>query len=130
MVISIIFPLILLVVGFFVYRSSRRNFNLGSESDSWPTIQGTITSAQVQRCEGNADSEHPGSDTYVPQVKYQYEVHGVTYVSDRLCFGGSVHYSEESARRKLSLYSEGKPATVFYHPKKPQLSTLQPGFES
>ena len=123
--------------GVYLLVTAMINAAFGLRSKSWPTTDGTITSASIDWQEGSPGSgESIGeAESYRARVKYQYQVNGVSFESKRLRFGFNIRpsydvfFSLRAAQRQMSDYLGGKTVKVYYHPQKPQISTLQPGLK-
>jgi hypothetical protein len=136
MVVMIILAIIcpfFLFAGFKVNRNAKRSLtrtlDLAEESYSWPTVIGIVKDAWI---EGGGERSGFGDDlgssgSYEPRISYEYQVNGVRYYSSRLCFGSNRKSSKESAEGSISYYPVDKPVNVFYNPRDPETSTLQPG---
>jgi hypothetical protein len=127
-----IFTLICLCLSFLILKHPAEDLILGIKSRSWPTVQGTITSARADFHAGDSGSPYheAQADSYEALVKYKYQIDGINYLSNRLRFGSTRYYfSRKSAEKILSPYYGGKSVEVYYHPRKPRISTLQTGFK-
>jgi len=93
-------------------------------SRKWPTTTGTITYSNVsfEYGWGRSSLSH-----YVPQVKYQYSVHGRTYRGDQISFPNPKYLNNVDADRVRDQYQKGSEAEVFYDPKDPATSCLVKG---
>ena len=88
------------------------------ESLRWPQTSGVILSAMVE------DS----GNHYRAAVSYRYEVNGQELIGKRVRFGDSVGTSFAfPARRLVRRFVPGSTVTVWYNPKKPMASVLEPG---
>ncbi|QDU77337.1 hypothetical protein Pan97_44040 [Bremerella volcania] len=95
----------------------------GAESDVWPTVMGTVTVSQVE-------SSGPKDDrSYYPEVKYQYDVEGKSYTSDRINFdlAGTRSSIRQEMTDVVDQYPAGADVKVFYDPSDPSQSCLEPG---
>ena len=120
--------------GIYVLGVAVDNVVLGINSKSWPTTDGTITSACIDSQPGSPGcGEFPGeAESHQAKIKYQYQVNGVFYESKRLRFGFNdfdIFFSLRAAQGQISEYFGGKTIKVYYHPQKPQVATLQPGLK-
>lgn len=95
---------------------------LGAVSQSWPTISGKVTTSYVKSLYVKV---LPRSGA-IAKIRYTYEVHGKSYTNDVVCFGDFLNASQSDARKKVQRYGLGSCVTVHYHPKRPQLATLEP----
>ena len=119
-------PVILFVVlGIFVIVQGILARKRAKETESWPTVPGTVLSSEVITSQ-RYDSDAPGHQrtTYTPSVNYQYSVMGQVYTSKRISFG------EKNAGRKkcneiVARYPAGSPVNVRYNPEKPDEAVLE-----
>jgi hypothetical protein len=94
------------------------------ESQSWPSTQGTVLSADIVR---RASTDADGDTTFHHEmvVKYEYAVGGQTYTSDRLTLSKvtkSVNPRKED--ELLAPYPVGGPVIVYYNPENPADAAL------
>jgi len=76
----------------------------GARTYRWPTTEGVVRGRDV-----SVDTGGEGSSTsYVPKLRYEYEVDGTTYVSSRIAVGSGPSFSSRSdAREWLEEYPDG-----------------------
>ena len=98
----------LLVVASIVLTGLQIGWNLYVQS--WPTVNGLVTSSRV--------TGGTGDDDYSLYVEYDYTVNGQKYTGT---------YTKSSNTRP-SAYSEKSSITVYYNPSLPQFSAINPGF--
>ena len=110
----------LLIAGLVVVR--------GIQSNHWSTVEGTMVSSQLGYVRSGEE------EAFSIKVQYSYQVNGVSYVSKRFYFG--LHFfnlrppSWLDAMAVRPDFRTGSACKVYYDPKKPQLSTIVPGFKS
>lgn len=83
---------------------------------NWPTVQGTVISSDWIRTGTQGNTE--------PEIKYEYDVDGQHYKSDKISFHG---LEEDSV---VYNYKEGREAKIYYDPQDPQTSVLLPGYKT
>jgi Protein of unknown function (DUF3592) len=105
----IVFPLVLGAL--FVWLGIR-NHSLGKQSESWPTVQGTLVS------ESSATTKKKRIHVF-----YEYQVKGVNYRSSRVNFQDD----KDSKKKIRDKYTVGDSLTVHYDPDDPEKSVLTPG---
>lgn len=93
------------------------------ESKDWPSTDGWITISDVSK---NYDSEDDGF-TYGAKVMYSYTVNGMTYLGGTVAFGDYSSSDQTHASDIVSRYPIGKNVKVYYDPKDPKTSVLEPG---
>ena len=102
-------------------------FVRGIQSSSWPTVEGTVDSSHFDVVVSDE------SNAYSIKVRYSYTVNDVSYVSRRFYFG--LHYFKFKppawllAQTTRDDFRRDRHCRVYYHPKKPRLSTLVPGIK-
>jgi hypothetical protein len=78
----------------------------------------------ASRLEREHDSE---GDRFHARVKYTYVVDTIELKSSRVVFGDFLSSSEKTARKRVLQYPLGAEVQVFYDPRSPDESVLQPG---
>jgi hypothetical protein len=88
---------------------------------SWNTTKGRVTSTEVERV--NNDGYE-----YIPKVTYLFDEQGEIYQkSERIQFTEYDGTTEKEAHKILESYPQNGSVTVYFHPRDPRRSTLQPG---
>jgi hypothetical protein len=88
-------------------------------SYEWPTVEGVIVSSEVSST---------GLDEYFcTDIRYQYVVNGIEYVSTRVEVQDVCTNSRNTARSTVSRYPSGKIVELYYNPTKPTFAVLVPG---
>ena len=98
------------------------------ESVNWPTVSGSvITSKTEKRTSTEGSGSTKKTKTYdVAIIKYEYDIDGTSYTSNRIAFGGQ---ERGSAHTLVSKYPEGKSVKVYYDPADPEVAALEPGMK-
>ena len=107
-------------IGIFCLLRYIKYFAKSRSSRFWKKTTGKIIESRVESFM-NADAL---DFTYV--VKFQYEVEGVKYVSDRIFFK-SYDFSDENYTKKYPIEKE---VTVFYNPTKVMEAVLENGIKA
>jgi hypothetical protein len=108
---------------FFGYRNRQK----ATESLNWHQVPGKITEAEVKK-DYDTDAEGFTTTTFVPEIKYQYQVGEEDFTNDRISFGGTKTYSSsKKAEEALSPYPVNGSVSVFYNPESPEESVLVQG---
>ncbi|MHA2227298.1 MAG: DUF3592 domain-containing protein [Candidatus Hodarchaeales archaeon] len=99
-----------------------------SSSRSWSTTEGTITSWSIK--EGKLDEDYD-TIVYVPVIEYSYFVLDKQYRSEHIrLFKQPSYFSELEAKKMIDTrYPVGKKVPVYYNPKKPDQTVLEPGIK-
>jgi Protein of unknown function (DUF3592) len=91
---------------------------LGIISRYWASTTGHITHSIIVTID-----HKPNEACYY--VRYEYEVRGCQYASNRVQFGGAISTNLADVRATTQCYRKDKEVTVFYHPRHPKVSTLE-----
>jgi hypothetical protein len=90
----------------------------------WPTTTGLVRARDIDVRRGSEG----GDTSYVPQLRYEYEVDGDSYVSSQIAAGGGPSFSSRSgAEEWLEEFPDGDEVTVHYRPSRPDRSVLKRG---
>jgi hypothetical protein len=112
------------LIGFFVLCLPRYFREMGSAS--WPATQGVIVETNLVHAYGMK-----GMDGYLPGLQYRYTVGGQAYLGTRIDFHTQDHmYTPGYAESWLLKYPPGRTVTVYYDPKDPRITILEPGIKS
>jgi hypothetical protein len=96
------------------------HYALAVESTRWPSVQGKVRRAWVER----TDNEY---SYYSPRVEYEYNVDGILHSSTTVWLTGDKSWLRGRAERVAASYQAGNPVDVWYDPKMPKRATLKPG---
>lgn len=94
---------------------------------SWPSVPGKVINSSVlirtQEDSGDAIT------TYLPQIQYEYQINGNSYVSNvwRFGVGFATSFREWEARSAVERYPTGSAIAVFFNPANPAEAVLEPG---
>ena len=113
-------PVIAAIDGWNRYKS-------GKESLKWPATKGVILSSTVKTDLGKSDDVDP---KYTAAITYRYAVEGYEYTGNRVSFGGQTFLKKGRADSLVMRYNKGKRVKVYYDPKTPHVSVLEPGTAS
>ncbi|MDO8571970.1 MAG: DUF3592 domain-containing protein [bacterium] len=96
------------------------------ESKNWPSVQGTIT---VSNFVTDRSTNSDGSDatTYKADIGYDYILNGQTHSGSDVSFGAYSSSNASEMRSIVNRYPLGKSVAVYYNPKDPNASVLEPG---
>jgi hypothetical protein len=110
------------VAGF--YYVHHRAVTKARASETWPTAQGRIVSADVVE-EESTDRESGTTTWYNPVLGYSYSVAGRELAGTRLRFGNCRSSSRKKAEAMLAPYPVGGTAMVRYNPARPEECVLE-----
>lgn len=93
------------------------------ESLDWPTTQGVVQEAKVERASGGR-----GGIRYSPFIEYVYSVGKKQYTADKVYFGDEEPSKDkEGVEEIVRRYPKGSRVTVSYNPDLPDEAVLEPG---
>ena len=120
-------PRLAILIGVLVFIAGILISNLPTmiASLGWPTTDGKI----ITRTLGGVRFEEYDGDFYTKIeafIRYQFTVNDVTYTSTSINATDTLYHRYDVAVR----YPEGKVVTVYYNPRNPNQSVLEPGFVS
>ena len=103
-------------------------FKDGQSSSAWPTVTGTLVSAQVEdKWDHDSGPGYPDRHYYELAVTYSYSVNGKVFTGRRVCAGGKTYKLKKDAIEDLHHYKNMGELLVYYDPNKPASSMLEPG---
>lgn len=120
-------PALMTMIGFVVIAFGLHRFRLGFGSSNWPTADATVTATGISVKGGGEES----STAYVPELTYEYQVDGTSYVGSRYSFGEQKDPSFNSSKKAQTWIDENCPVDagipVHYNPDQPDVSVVEPG---
>ncbi|MFN2215995.1 MAG: DUF3592 domain-containing protein [Anaerolineales bacterium] len=119
------FFLVTIALGLYLVISNINARKKAGASQSWPSVSGTVTNAQVKESVSSDDDDNE-TVSYYPAVEYTYQVGGQQFSGKRLSFGGLIttgNYGK--VQEKLQKYPVGGQVPVFYDPQNPSDSVLE-----
>lgn len=113
-----VLPFVLL--GWYVYRQSKKGKAIREQSQSWPSTAGIVLKSRVEVVGGEYTS-------VVPRVWYEFEVGGQTYQSGKIRPGDGVltTYPSGDAYDIVDRYPVGSAVVVYYNPLNPADCALE-----
>ncbi|MBC2711526.1 MAG: DUF3592 domain-containing protein [Desulfosarcina sp.] len=99
----------------------------GKESLKWPSTEGVILSSEVKTDRGKSDDVDP---KHTAAIAYLYTVEGYEYTGERVSFAGQTFLKKSKADSLARRYGKGLRVKVYYDPKTPHVSVLEPGNSS
>jgi hypothetical protein len=87
-------------------------------------VRGKILESRVEK-KHKFRSVYKGHNDFYPYVKYEYEVDGVQFISERIGYWNNYYNSQTKAEVALAPYPLGKDVTVFYKKENPKESYLE-----
>jgi hypothetical protein len=127
----------LLGLGVYKIKANLDAFQLGADALSWPSTSGVVTDSIVRQYDtygyDKTNQTTTTFSTFKPEISYSYKVDGDQYESSTFSVGTRVnqHYGDSSfCCAVASHYPTASKVKVYYNPKNPAMSVLQPGFEA
>lgn len=121
------FPSIFLLVGIGLLIGGGFVLDMALKSKEWPSVQGMVTRSEVQRSYSSSSGSSHSSLMYSALVTYDYQVNGEKITGDNITFGTYSSSSPKGANQTVKRYPLGEPVKVYYNPKDPWNSVLEPG---
>jgi hypothetical protein len=118
--------LMMLISGLFAPPNLRRAV-LGQASTSWPSVSGKIVNSELV-VGGDSDD----TNRYSASIRYVYEVRGARHMGDRVLFYYRWRFEGRtndrgSVEAVVRRYPVGREVPVYYDPRDPSTSVLEPG---
>jgi hypothetical protein len=112
------------VIGFIIFASSIFPIINSLRARDWTMAMGKIIHSEVYASKDTGDS----TETYRPNIIFEYSVFGEKFTSDRLYYGVKIMSSGSLANSKkiVAKYPVNKEVAVYYNPEKPKQSVIEP----
>lgn len=101
----------------------------------WQPVQGTIVLSGVSKYLGSTGRRSAllrelENKTYHQTIEYSYRVNGKEYVNDVIRLGERFNtvFGKEGAREAHLKYKTGSPVTIYFDPRDPANSVLEPNY--
>jgi len=119
------FFLLTIGLGLYLVISNIKARKKADASQNWPSVPGTITTAEVKKSISH-DDDNNEIINYYPFVEYTYQVAGRQFSAKRLSFGALVAPKNPAVvQEKLQKYPVGGQVAVFYDPQNPSDAVLE-----
>ena len=92
-----------------------------SRMERWPVAEALVTHSEVRV----QTPDEGGSSTYIADIRYQYEVAGRTYTSDRITSAGYGTSNSSRAKAQVRRYPVGEKAAAHYDPDDVSYAVLE-----
>lgn len=90
-------------------------------SSRWPEVDATVVESGWKRM--------GGPSTYTTAIRFTYKVDGREFQGQRVAFWGLLNaHGENTAKEWSDRWLPGQAVTVHYHPRRPELAVLLPGW--
>ena len=118
-----VFPWALVLAGLALLRKSLGELIRALASKRWPTAEGRIL-----KCVRDSYSvSEDGPPSGLPDVEYSYSVDGVDHIGTRISFADLAYLGDGATAGFVKKHPRGGKVRVFYDPKNPANSLLEPG---
>ena len=121
---NILIPLFFIIIGLILFFIYFRNLAKVRASQAWPAVQGTVAASWVRRKQ-STDDDGSISESYYPEIQYQYQIMGNEYQGDKITFGPKSGGNRTRAEKAIAKYPTGANVTVYYQPDKPETAVLE-----
>jgi len=97
----------------------------------WPVVVGEVISSEMKpkykKLAEFAEAVHTVAGIYRPEISYTYEIDGQKYTNNMVRpVGRNVYKDKPLVQRVLNLFPVGYKVYIFYNPKNPHKSVLDP----
>ncbi|MFX0028532.1 MAG: DUF3592 domain-containing protein [Candidatus Hermodarchaeota archaeon] len=118
-------------IGALIFALIIRYIIITARCSKWPVVIGEVTSSEMKpkykKLAEFAEAVHTVAAIYQPEIIYTYEVDGEKYTNNMVRpVGRNVYKDKPIVQRVLNLFPVGYKVYIFYNPKKPQKSVLDP----
>lgn len=119
---NIFIGLICLSIGVVIFGLGTKLYKKAKASETWPTVVGEVFSSDV-----SSYTDSKKKTMYRANINYSFVVNGKEYTSDDISMSESSSSNPGYAKKVCYQYPVGKKVKVFYDPKTPSSSLLEPG---
>ncbi|MFX0040918.1 MAG: DUF3592 domain-containing protein [Candidatus Heimdallarchaeota archaeon] len=128
---SIIFSIVFFVIGIIIFILILRYIVITTRCSKWPVVIGEVISSEMKpkykKLAEFAEAVHTVASIYRPDITYTYEIDGEKYTNNTVRpVGRNLYKDKPLVQRVLNLFPEGYKVYIFYNPKNPQNSMLDP----
>jgi hypothetical protein len=118
---QIVIPVLFALIGVGGFIVALRDYLLGRASENWPAVEAEILGVDIV-------VPRLGRRTLSPQIRYKYQVDGITLVGNRISFASiGRKLFESTAEEAVSPYRVTQRVSVRVSPSDPRRSVLEPG---
>jgi len=117
---------VFLLVGSWIFWFAQHEYRFAKQSPAWPVTEGTVEESKVVV---KTSGGRRGTTSVFWEFEYTYFVDGEIYFAkgNTLRFG-KIFYGRDESYDFKKRFPKGKTLNVYYNPKKPSQSILEPGF--
>ncbi|MFX1569069.1 MAG: DUF3592 domain-containing protein [Promethearchaeota archaeon] len=118
-------------VGVLIFILIIRYIVITTRCSKWPIVVGEVISSEMKpkykKLAEFAEAVHTVASIYQPEIIYTYEIDGEKYSNNMVRpVGRNVYKDKPLVQRVLNLFPVGYKVYIFYNPKNPQNSVLDP----
>ena len=121
-----LFVIVFIMLGLFCLAFGTSLAIQGIRASSWPMAKGIVIKSEVKALKTQEKIRIARLCFY---IDYIYQVRDKVYEGHKISVGWQCFGSEDKIKRLLMLYPSGKKIQVYYNPKNPSQSLLQPGLD-
>ncbi len=127
----IVFSIVFFAIGILIFILILRYIVITTSCSKWPVVIGEVVSSELKpkytKLAEFAEAVRTPTSIYQPDITYTYEVDGKKYTNNTVRpVGRNLYKDRPIVQRVLNLYPEGYNIYVFYNPKNPQKSVVDP----
>ncbi len=108
-----LFRVALGALGMFLVALGLWSRRMNARAAHWPSVKGTVLASELK---------DRGEDSPDAQIRYSYQIAGVTYESKNISYAG--HWSSQD-RELVERYPVGASVDVYFDPAKPSRAALE-----
>ncbi|MFW9896978.1 MAG: DUF3592 domain-containing protein [Candidatus Thorarchaeota archaeon] len=125
------FSIIFYAIGILIFILIIRYIIITVRCSKWPAVIGEVVSSEMKpkykKLAEFAEAAHTVVGIYRPEITYTYQVNGEKYTNNQVRpVGRNVYKDKPLVQRVLNLFPEGYKVYIFYNPKNPHNSVLDP----
>ena len=109
--------LLALVVCVLMFSHAASRWLAARASRRWERVEGFVVESKLPACDYHC----------WPSVKYHFLAGGQEFTGDHIVAGPQDYYNESEATAKVRLYALGRRVLVYFDPRDPMSSCLEPG---
>jgi hypothetical protein len=92
-----------------------------NREESWKAVEGTVTQSVIEEDRGGE------STTFRARIEYTYRVGHITFIGDRVAPLQRLIRTRWAAEQLVGRYGLGRNIKVYFNPRNPGQSVLEPG---
>jgi hypothetical protein len=109
--------LVALIVGVLMFSLAASRWLAARASRRWERVEGFVVESKLPACDYQC----------WPSVKYRFVAGGQEFTGEHINAGPQDYYDESKAAAKVRQYALGRRVTIYFDPRAPASSCLEPG---